>query len=146
MRKLTLLLFLFVSLSLLAGCQKSVTDPAIVVSQVQSIDVFTGSVPAAAVKKTVTSGDDIERLVHVINGLTIIGRASVNDQVSGGIGIYFQVHRLDGEDIVVYVSGNGDLVQQDGTMHKINRIDINGLWDSLDYREIYVGEEGLPAE
>ena len=73
----------------------------------------------AAVKKTVTSGDDIERLVHVINGLTIIGRASVNDQVSGGIGIYFQVHRLDGEDIVVYVSGNGDLVQQDGTMYKI---------------------------
>lgn len=138
---LSLCLFL-----LLSGCQ-STNDSAYSfdAAEIQSIDVFMGGVPAAAVKKTVTSTDDIEKVVDVLNGICITGTAAAEDEITGGIGIFFQINMADGETQTIHIGGNGELLYSgDNTLSKIKAIDYDELWGDLGYTEVKVGEEGLP--
>lgn len=144
MKKISILalcitLFLF-------GCQSTNNHTySFDAAEIQSIDVFTGGVPAAAVKKTITSTDDIEKVVDVLNGIYVTGTATVEDEVTGGIGIFFQINMTDSEMQIIHIGGDGDLLySNDNTLHKIKAIDYDELWEDLDYEEVKVSEAGLP--
>lgn len=84
-------------------------------------------------------------MIEMINGITVTGIASDSDEVVGGIGIYFQIHMTNGEVKVISIGANGKLLRYSSNVrYKIKAIDENELWESLDYEEIEVGEDGLP--
>ena len=142
MRKFFLLTVSVGLLLLLTGCQSAFSfSPA----EVQSVDVFTGSVPAAAVRKTVSHEEDIKRLTEAVNQIKFLGSASQADEVAGGIGLHFRFHLTGGTDIVISIGGNGSLLRKDGKLYSITPIAYDVLWESLDYEEIPVSESELPV-
>lgn len=126
------------------GCRSGAEGYSLNASNIDCIVVYTGGVPAAAVKKTVTSEKDIKEIVDIINGIELLHRASEEDAVAGGIGLYFQFDLKNGMEQVVYLGGDGDLISLSGVLYKVEKIDASGLWDKLDYEERKVGVEGLP--
>ena len=115
------------------------------VSDIQMIEMFTGGVPAGAVRKTVTSAEDIKRLVKVINCITVKAEDTESEPVAGGIGTYFQINMTNGAIKILHIGGNDDLLfTSDGTYYRIKSLDCQKLWNSLNYQSADAGEEGLP--
>ncbi len=129
----------------LCGCQSGQNFTFLSFSQVKTLEVFTGAVPAAAVKKIVTVPDDIKTVLYMVNRIRIKGRAEEKDLTAGGIGIYFLFYLTSGSTVVLHVLGDGKLLQMDGVTYKIAPVDLEKLWDSLPYDEIPVGEDELPT-
>lgn len=114
-------------------------------SQISLVDVFTGGVPGDAVKKSVTEPEDVKKLVSQINEIRLGGPASTEDSTAGGIGLYLHLRYHDGKVYTVYVGDDGTTVQQNGLSYKMKKaIDVNALWESLDYEESPVPQEELP--
>lgn len=128
----------------LTGCQAGAEGYSLDASNIDSIVVFTGSIPDEAVKKAVTSQKDIKEIVEIINGIEIVHRASEKDYISGGIGFYFQIHLKNGMEQVVYLGGEGSLISLSSSLYKVKKVDVSGLWDKLDYEEQKAGTDELP--
>lgn len=96
------------------------------------------------IKKEVTSAGDVKRIVETINQIEILRKGAEQDEVAGGIGIVLQFNGTDGKTQVISIGGDGALLRLNGVSYKITAIDCLELWDSLDYEEIEVGEDGLP--
>ena len=128
----------------LAGCQGSPLydfDP----EQVESVEVFTDSAPAQAVKKTVIGREDIQQIVEMLNGLRAIDQGDETNIPDGGMGMYFQLFFSDGSRIVVQINSDWAQSQSDETRQRLKEVpDGDALWESLDYEEILVKEEELP--
>ena len=135
MRKFFLLAVSVGLLLLLTGCQSAFSlSPA----EVQSVDAFTGSVPAAAVQKTVSRAEDI-------NQIKLLGSASQEDEVAGGIGLHLRFYLTDGASVTVSIGENGSLLRKSGRLYSITPIACDILWESLDYEEVPVPESELPV-
>ena len=142
MRKFFLLAVSVGLLLLLTGCQSAFSlSPA----EVQSVDAFTGSVPAAAVQKTVFRAEDIERLTEAVNQIKLLGSASQEDEVAGGIGLHLRFHLTDGTSVTISIGGSGSLLRKSGRLYSITPIACDVLWESLDYEEVPVPESELPV-
>jgi len=111
---------------------------------VEYIEVFTGSVPAQAVKKTVTDNNDIKMIIRGINALNTERKAVGADTVSGGIGTIFYFHLSNGDDILI--NNQANLVSTENGFYKMKgkSLDTDAFWLSLNYEEIKVGQWGLP--
>lgn len=144
MKKFSLSAALLCMAFFLFGCQSEKPLYALNPSEIQSVYAFTGGVPAAAVKKEVTSAGDVKRIVETINQIEILRKGAEQDEVAGGIGIVLQFNGTDGKTQVISIGGDGALLRLNGVSYKITAIDCLELWDSLDYEEIEVGEDGLP--
>ena len=128
---LRLLLLLLLGLSVLSGCgQKSVfsLDP----EEISRIAVYTGGVPADAQRKETENAGEVERIVRILNGIRVRGKASYDDVPAGGIGIWFEVLGKDGQTSVARVLGDGDLLAQGAMLYRIAAIDPEEIWESLD--------------
>ncbi|MBC5646961.1 hypothetical protein [Christensenella tenuis] len=142
MRKFFLLAVSVGLLLLLTGCQSAFSlSPA----EVQSVDAFTGSVPAAAVQKTVSRAEDIKRLTEAVNQIKLLGSASQEDEVAGGIGLHLRFYLTDGASVTVSIGENGSLLRKSGRLYSITPIACDILWESLDYEEVPVPESELPV-
>lgn len=128
-------------LALLAGCRSA--GFRLQAEEIRQVEVYTGSVPAAAEKKTVTGEEDIRRIASLVNGLLLLGEASEEDVEAGGIGLYLQVIFTSGEEQRIRLPGD-DLLLQEGKLYRTNGLNGADLWESLDYEAVLVGEEGLP--
>lgn len=144
MKKVWTILTVLALVLSLTGCQAGAEGYSLDVSNIDSIVVFTGGIPAAAVKKAVTSQKDIKEIVNLINGIEIVRKASEKDSVCGGIGFYFQIHLKNGMEQVVYLGEEGNLISLSGSLYKIKKVDASGLWDKLDYKEQKAGTDELP--
>ena len=111
---------------------------------VEYIEVFTGSVPAQAVKKTVTDNNDIKMIIRGINALNTERKAVGADTVSGGIGTIFYFHLSNGDSILI--NNQANLVATENGFYKVKgkSLDTDAFWLSLNYEEIKVGQWGLP--
>ena len=141
---LRLLLLLLLGLSVLSGCgQKSVfsLDP----EEISRIAVYTGGVPADAQRKETENAGEVERIVRILNGIRVRGKASYDDVPAGGIGIWFEVLGKDGQTSVARVLGDGDLLAQGAMLYRIAAIDPEEIGESLDAPSETVGETGLPS-
>lgn len=144
-KKVLALLAVLFLLFPLAGCQGSPLysfDP----EQVESVEVFADSAPAQAVKKTVIGREDIQQIVEMLNGLRAIGQGDETNIPDGGMGMYFQLFFSDGSRIVVQINSDWAQSQSDETRQRLKEVpDGDALWESLDYEEILVNKEELPA-
>ena len=147
MKKWILLLSLMI-VFLFAGCdgagQKTVDLPTVDLSveEIVSIDIFSGAVPSDAHKKHVTDPDDIQRIVDNLNSLEFVRVAKEKDMLAGGISILCSINYEDGTHFVI--SADYTLAYYQGEEFVIKEIDMQSLYDSLDYEAILVGESGLP--
>ena len=128
-------------LALLAGCRSA--GFRLQAEEIRQVEVYTGGVPAAAEKKTVTGEEDIRRIASLVNGLLLLGEASEEDVEAGGIGLYLQIIFTSGEEQRIRLPGD-DLLLQEGKLYRTNGLNGTDLWESLDYEAVLVGEEGLP--
>lgn len=130
--------------AMLAGCGAAPSEYNFKACEIESVDVFTGAIPAAAVEKIVTLPADIERVVRVLGSVRPLRQAGEEDMQTGGIGYYFRLRLTDGTTQVRHIGSGGDTAQVGGLEYKIRPLDFDGLWKDLNYKEILVGEEGLP--
>ena len=126
--RLLLLMLLLLGLSALSGCgQKSVfsLDP----EEISRIAVYTGGVPADAQRKETENAGEVERIVRILNGIRVRGKASYDDVPAGGIGIWFEVLGKDGQTSVARVLGDGDLLARCFTgLRPLTRKKSGNLW------------------
>jgi hypothetical protein len=135
------ILILFVSL---VGCNKT-ESISFVATDVENIDVFTGSVPARARKKTVTDVEDINKIITALNVLTIVREATDDDSLSGGIGMQFCFHLSNGDNYVIKNHGNLLHTSNGSFVVKGASLSTDKCWLSLNYEEISVAENELPV-
>lgn len=139
------ILLLLCLLFILSGCQKQPPAFSIEEDHIKSIDVFTGGVPSAAVKKVVTAPDDIKKIAKKLNDINLLSKSDDNDMPAGGIGLYFKLDLSDETSQLFHIIGDGDLIRIDGSLYKIKKIDITDLWESLNYEEVRAEEGELPT-
>jgi len=137
---MTILIFL----ALLVGCNK-VNNISFVVDDIENIEVFTGSVPARAFKKTVTDVEDISKIINALNALTIVREATDDDSLSGGIGMQFGFHLSSGDNYVIINNGNLLHTENGSFVVKGTSLSSDKFWLSLNYEEISVVENELPV-
>jgi hypothetical protein len=107
--------------------------------------MFTGGVPAQAVKKSVTRENDINIIIDALNALTIEREATMDDWLVGGIGTTFYFHLADGSSYTI--NNHGNLLNTVNGLYVVNGTSLNTdrFWDSLHYEEIRVASSDLPV-
>ncbi|MBT9775987.1 hypothetical protein GPL15_05650 [Clostridium sp. MCC353] len=139
------ILLLLCLLFTLSGCQKQSPAFSIEEDQIQSIDVFTGGVPSAAVKKAVTSSDDIQKIARKLSGISLLSKSEDRDIPAGGIGLYFKLNLSDETCQLFHIIGDGDLIRTESGLYKIKKINTADLWENLNYEEVKAEENELPT-
>lgn len=99
-----LALLLCLALGACAGGQPPVLgfDPA----QVDSAAVYTGGVPAAAMKKEVEDARQIASLLQLLEQVQLGREATAADVAAGGIGLQFEFRLQDGTRTLVHLGAD----------------------------------------
>ncbi|MFA9557789.1 hypothetical protein ACERII_10825 [Evansella sp. AB-rgal1] len=142
-----LILVLSISVFIFIFSSNRPIDLSVNAEDVRHIDIFTGSVPASAEKKSVTKSTDIEEIINLLNEVTIKRKASENYSQVGGIGMYFEFHLENGENAIVHLSSE-TISTKDG-FFKTNKVpreldDEDTFWKSLSYESVNVKQDELP--
>lgn len=113
--------------------------------KIVSIDLYSGSVPAAAYRKTVTRQDDIAAITEKVNRLTYKREVRDEDLGFGGIGLYILFHEQNGETCWLHVYSVDVTMVRTAEEYCVVNGDFKeqALWDTMDYSEELVGEAPL---
>jgi hypothetical protein len=114
-------------------------------ANVRKIEVFTGAVPAQAVKKTVTNEADIIKIITALNALNIEREATDDDMLAGGIGTTFHFY-LSNEGSYT-IRNHGNLLHTSNGLFVVKGTSLNtdDFWKSLYYDETRVNHDELPV-
>ena len=113
-------------------------------ADVEKLEVFAVSVPAQAMRKTVTNENDIKGIIDGLNALTIVREATNDDFLAGGIGLTFHFHLKNGHNYTINNTDN--LLRNTDGLFVVSGTSIgtDTFWNSLNYEAVLVGESGLP--
>ena len=128
--------------NLLAVTESNISFTA---ADVEKIDVFTGAVPAQAVKKTVTNEADIAKIITALNALTIEREATDDDMLAGGIGTTFHFYLSNEGSYTIRNHGNLLHTADGQFVVKGTSLNTDDFWKSLTYDEISVSQNDLPV-
>ena len=133
-------------LIVLAGCESTKEiDFSFSAGDIESVEIFSGGVPAQAEKKIVTETEDIEDIIKALSKLSIERDATNDDRIAGGIGNIFRFQLSKGDSYALSVHQN--LLRTTAGFYIVKNTGIGTaeFFTSLAYESVKVDESELPV-